>query len=83
MVIETLSDDDSIIGGNGIVVEIDESKFSRGKETEGIWVVGGVERTDKRKCFFKVVDQRNAETIRDIVSKHIKPGSIVVTDYWR
>ncbi|CAG8441942.1 5360_t:CDS:2 [Acaulospora morrowiae] len=53
MVIEALSDDDFIIGNNEIVVEIDESKFSRRKETEGIWVIDGIERTDKRKCFFK------------------------------
>ncbi|CAG8613353.1 13178_t:CDS:1 [Acaulospora morrowiae] len=83
LVIETLNNDDLMIGGDGIVVEIDESKFCKGKDTDGIWVVGGVERTEKRKCFFVVVDRRDAETIRSIVSKHIKPGSIVATDCWR
>ena len=42
------------IGGEGIIVEIDESKFgkrkyNRGHRVEGVWVVGGVEiivRTD-------------------------------------
>ncbi|CAG8702019.1 7645_t:CDS:1, partial [Acaulospora morrowiae] len=83
LVIETLDEDDLMIGGNGIIVEIDESKFCRGKETDGIWIVGGIERMEKRKCFFVIVDQRDAGTIRDIVSKHVKPGSIVATDCWQ
>ncbi|CAG8608377.1 854_t:CDS:2 [Acaulospora morrowiae] len=83
LVIQSLEDDDTMIGGNGIVVEIDESKFSKGKKDTGIWVVGGVERTDQRKCFFKMVNQRDAETIRDIISKHVLPGSIMITNYWK
>eukprot|EP01040_Poterioochromonas_malhamensis_P015484 gene15484-17338_t len=42
--------------GKMISVEIDESKFGkrknhRGHRVEGVWVVGGVERTDERKMF--------------------------------
>jgi hypothetical protein len=52
---EDLIDDDCAIGGidsngNPIIVEINESKFGkvkyhRGHRVEGVWVVGGVERT--------------------------------------
>ncbi|KCZ78735.1 hypothetical protein H311_00226 [Anncaliia algerae PRA109] len=43
-----------MIGGPGIIVEIDESKFGRrkyhrGHKVEGVWVLGMVERTTSRK----------------------------------
>eukprot|EP01035_Chromulina_nebulosa_P041900 gene41900-56742_t len=52
------------IGGPGIVVEIDESKFGKrkhntGKRVEGVWVLGGVERTEDRRTFAISVDNRN------------------------
>ena len=48
--------DDGKIGGNGVIVEIDESKFGkrkyhRGHRVEGVWVVGGIERTPEKRCF--------------------------------
>ena len=44
--------DDMVIGGLGVVVEIDESKFGkrkyhRGHHVEGVWVVGGVEHINQ------------------------------------
>ena len=44
------------IGGEGIIVEIDESKFGkrkyhRGHCVEGVWVFGGVERTEQHRMF--------------------------------
>jgi hypothetical protein len=38
-----------MIGGEGIVVEIDESKFGHrkynvGRAVDGVWIFGGVER---------------------------------------
>ncbi|KAG1139135.1 hypothetical protein G6F37_013041 [Rhizopus arrhizus] len=63
---EDLQQNDRNIGGydadgNPIVVEIDESKFGkrkyhRGHRVEGVWVVGGVEKTPERKCFLVVMD---------------------------
>ena len=77
LVINTLEDDDMIIGGKNIIVEIDESKF------KDFWVVGGVERTKEQKCFFVVVEDRNTTTLRRIIKKHVKPESFVFTDSWK
>ena len=49
---------DEKLGGEGRVVEIDESKFGRqkyhrGRRVDGQWVFGGVERESKR-CFLQV-----------------------------
>jgi transposase-like protein len=78
----------TVIGGEGIEVEIDESKlgkqkYNRGHRVEGVWVIGGVERTPERKVFLAQVENRTAETIGDIISKHVKPGSIILTDLWK
>ena len=48
--------DNEQIGGPGIVVGVDESKFGkrkyhRGRKVDGCWVFGGIERVGK-KCFF-------------------------------
>ncbi|HEY6534435.1 MAG TPA: hypothetical protein VIY08_01285 [Candidatus Nitrosocosmicus sp.] len=82
LVINMLVDNDEIIGGNNIIVEVDESKFHSRKDGEGIWIVGGVEKTLGKKCFFKVVRNRDARTIRQIIRTHVNPGSIICTDMW-
>ena len=63
------------IGGEGIIVEIDESKFgkrkyNRGHRVEGVWVVGGVEITPERRMFAVSVQDRSADTLRDIIQEH-------------
>ncbi|CEP16296.1 hypothetical protein [Parasitella parasitica] len=88
MVYHDLCQDDMRIGGEGVVVEIDESKFGKRKYNrercvEGIWVVGGIERTKQRRCFMKVAENRNALALNEIIRRHILPGSIVHTDCWR
>jgi transposase-like protein len=70
------------------VVEIDESKFGkrkyhRGHRVEGVWVVGGVEKTPERKCFLAVVNNRNTETMDTIIQNYVADGSVVHTDCWR
>ncbi|KAG0929029.1 hypothetical protein G6F29_010856 [Rhizopus arrhizus] len=90
---EDLQQNDCKIGGydadgNPIVVEIDESKFGkrkyhRGHRVEGVWVVGGVEKTPERKCFLVVVNNRNTETMDTIIQNYVADGSIVHTDCWR
>ncbi|KAG0439867.1 hypothetical protein DMUE_2144 [Dictyocoela muelleri] len=44
------------IGGEGVKVEIDETKFgkrkyNRGRQVDGVWVLGGVERSNGEKFF--------------------------------
>jgi len=75
------------IGGEGVIVEIDESKFgkrkyNRGHHIEGVWVIGGIERSTERRFFVRVVDTRDSETIADVLIDHVLPGSIVHTDCW-
>jgi transposase-like protein len=76
------------IGGEGIVVQIDESKFGkvkyhRGHHVEGVWVVGGVEITPERGLFAVPVPNRNSETLWGVIQNFVLPGSIIYTDCWR
>ena len=76
-----------VIGGQGIIVEIDETKmgkrkYHRGHRVDGVWVVVGVERTIERKVFAVVVEDRSASTLEDIISDYVAPGSIIITDGW-
>jgi IS1 family transposase len=88
LVEEDLEDDDSIVGGNGIIVGIDECKlgkrkYNRGHRVEGIWILGGVERTPARKVFLVEVPDRSAETLSSIIVRCVASGSVVMTDLWR
>lgn len=88
LVATSMDVEDCQIGGEGVIVEIDETKmgkrkYNRGHRVEGVWVVGGVERTPERRVFLVVVENRNAETMRDIITRHVRGGSIIYTDMWR
>ena len=88
MVADSLDFEDIIIGGEGVIVEIDESKFgkikhNRGHSVNGAWVLGGVERTPERKMFLLEVPDRNAETLINIIKTYVKPGSIIITDCFK
>jgi ISXO2-like transposase domain len=79
--------DHVVVGGPGIVVEIDESKFgkrkyNKGHKVEGAWVFGGVELTPERKFFAVVVPDRTKETLHAAIKRHIAPGSIIRSDCW-
>jgi transposase-like protein len=85
---QSLTEEDQVIGGLGITVEIDETKlgkrkYNRGHRVEGVWVVVGVERTEQGKIFIVPVENRNAETLTAIVGAHVAAGSIINTDCWR
>jgi transposase-like protein len=88
LVTSVLEIEDSVIGGNGIVVEIDESKFGkrkyhRGHMVEGSWVFGGIERTPEKRIFLVTVPDRSAETLLNVLKEHIHPGSIIYSDMWK
>jgi hypothetical protein len=87
LVSDSIDLEDTIIGGEGIIVEVDESKlakrkYNRGHTVEGAWVFGGVERTPERKIFLVEVADRTSETLLEIMSSHIRAGSIVYSDMW-
>ncbi|CAG8827662.1 8447_t:CDS:1, partial [Dentiscutata erythropus] len=69
--------DDKILGGKGIIVEIDKSKF------EDLWIVGITERTRNKKCYFEVVKNCNYSTLFKFIKEHIKPGSTLYSDCWK
>ena len=76
----------AVIGGPGVEVEIDESKFgkrkyNRGRVVDGHWVFGGIER-GSGECFLVEVEKRDAATLLPLISQHVRPGSIVLSDEW-
>lgn len=75
------------IGGEGIIVEIDESKFGkhkyhRGHAVEGQWVFGGVER-GSGNCFLVPVEKRDKDTLLNVIKDWILPGTTIVSDFWK
>ena len=76
------------IGGPVIIVEIDETKFGRrkyyrGHRVDGIWVLGMVERTPKRRIVFIPVPDRKSDTLLKIIKKYVHPESLIYTDCWK
>jgi transposase-like protein len=81
MVTQMVVQTDCRIGGEGVVVQIDESKFGkrkvagnrRGHRVEGAWVFGGVEKAGNafgnNKFFCTVVENRTAETLLPLIHK--------------
>ncbi|KAG1664800.1 hypothetical protein GQR58_019668 [Nymphon striatum] len=70
------------IGGPGMVVEIDESKFfhrkyHRGRWTNGHWVLGMIERGTS-ECALVVVQDRKAETLLPLIQEVVLPRTIVL-----
>lgn len=69
------------------IVEIDESlflrrKYNRGRILNNQWYVGGIERGTKN-VFIVPVENRNAETMANIIQQYVLPGSTIITDKWR
>lgn len=88
LAVASLTESDHVIGGPGIIVEVDESKFgkrkyNRGHHIEGAWAIGGIERTEQGRFFSEVVTKRDSETICDVLSRHISSGTILHTDCWK
>ncbi|XP_057292022.1 uncharacterized protein LOC130614603 [Hydractinia symbiolongicarpus] len=75
------------IGGKGVKVQIDESKFGkqkyhRGHKVEGQWVFGGIE-SESRKNFMIPVEKRDRNTLIPIIERYILPGTTIVSDCWK
>lgn len=88
LVTSDLREEDQIIGGEGVAVEIDETKlgkrkYNRGHRVDGVWIVVGIERTEQKKVFLIQVPNRSANILHEIIQRHVRPGSIIHTDLWR
>ena len=80
------------IGGQGVVVEIDEThltskaKYNVGRDVvrEHMWAFGGIERyTGRRFCVsLGLGGSRNMPNLEPLIIKHIKKGSIIMSDCW-
>jgi hypothetical protein len=88
----TLESDDTIIGGEGIIIQIDESKFGKrkynrgryinyGHRVEGSWALVGVERTSERRVFAEVLEDRKESKIIEVIQRYVAEISIIWTDY--
>ena len=74
----------TIIGGPGIIVQIDETHFVKRKYHRGrveVKVFGVVDI--EGNCFMHTVDDRKKETLMAIISKRILPGSVIISDEFR
>ena len=75
-----------LIGGPGIIVQIDEAligrrKYNRGRLARGTWVLGMIaENGDVR---FEIIENRSAVTLEAVIVRNVAIGSIIHTDEWR
>lgn len=77
-----------MLGGDQ-AVQIDESlfggrmKYYRGDHSKHVksWVFGIVEE-DTKRCVFWCVDNRNRETLTNIISEHVLPRSTIKSNQW-
>ena len=75
------------LGGEGKIVEIDESKFGKrkynvGRLVEGQWVFGAVCR-ETRECFMVPVAKRDSATLLYVIKERILPGTTIISDCWK
>ncbi|KAF7682551.1 hypothetical protein CDIK_4475 [Cucumispora dikerogammari] len=74
-------------GDSVCIVEVDETKLTKrkgnvGRVTETIWCVGEICRVHK-KFFYEHVKKRSAVILHDILKRHVRLESTVITDEWR
>lgn len=74
-----------MIGDDNMIIEVDEAKFgkikyNRGHKVEGVWVLGAVERSERRKLDLTVVEKRDVITLEAALKTKIKNKRILFTD---
>lgn len=75
------------LGGEGVIVEIDEAhfgkrKYNSGRIVKGKWVFGGIERGTGNSFMVSVPD-RSSATLLGIIQNRILPGTTIISDCWR
>lgn len=80
----------SIIGGPGMVVELDESvvskrKYQRGRLVREQWVFGGIQRSTSmvKPFFMELVPNRKQATLLEVIRRRVAAGTTIMTDGWR
>ena len=79
------------VGGEGVIVEVDEWWVMKEKDGTDVWVVGVIERevtidgrgATARKVAFLIVKRRDAETLTNFIVDRVWGGSILISDSWR
>ena len=80
-----------VLGGPGVIVEIDESLFSHKVKAhrghvprQEVWVFGIVDTSHQPALgYMEIVPRRDAATLLPIIQAHVSSGSIVHSDEWR
>jgi ISXO2-like transposase domain len=77
-----------VIGGEEIVVEVDETKmgrrkYNKGHKVDGVWILGMVEKTTQRRIIAVPVEKRDTGTLNRKILQFVHPGSIIHTDKWK
>ena len=79
----------NIIGGEGTIVEIEETlavkrKYNRGRMLAAGWLFGGIERRNDGvfKSFMMLVYDRSEPHLVSIIQRHVAPGTLIITDGW-
>jgi hypothetical protein len=88
LISSNLTVEECMIGGPDVIVEIDETKlgkrkYNKGHRVDGVWILCGIERTIEANAFCVPLKNRSAETLENIITKHVKEGSIIYTDKWK
>ncbi|KCZ80204.1 hypothetical protein H312_02384, partial [Anncaliia algerae PRA339] len=58
-------------------------KYYRGHKVEGVWVLGMVERTLRRRIILISLENRKSQTLINIIKKYVHPESFIYTDCWK
>ena len=81
-----------ILGGPGVIVEVDECRLHKRKYNRGsplatgkLWVVGLIERdaTGPRRSAFLLTRRRGADVLVPFIREHVARGSILISDEWK
>jgi transposase-like protein len=75
-----------MLGGAREIVEVDESaigktKYGRGSQKKTTWVFGMVQR--KGPAYAEIVTARDKKTLLPIIRRHVKQGTIIISDEWK
>jgi transposase-like protein len=81
-------EEEGLIGGEGHVVEIDETKIGKRKYNtgglkEGTWVLGMIDRDAGFRLEICPDNKRDHETLLRLIQKHIRPNTTIITDKWK